>query len=124
MRTKTIDFATEKNKEEPWYDLDYDKELIMQSVAKQYHILPSQQDDLQYCDWIRLVSGLMEDTPLGQIVLIRKETDKDIIKRYGPHERRIRAEWTDFRSKHPIYTEEEKMDVAKYFEKMFTEMFL
>ena len=57
---------------ETWYDLEYDKDLIAQSVAKQYGKLPSEQDEMHYSEWILLVGGLMEDTPLGQTVLIRK----------------------------------------------------
>ena len=54
--------------------------LIEQSIAKQYRVLPSEQGDLRYSDWIKMVSGLMDDTPLGRIVMIRSETDKERIK--------------------------------------------
>ena len=101
MRSLTLfpnDFKTGVSNEESCYDVEYDKQLIAESIAKQYHILPSQQDDLSYSDWSQLVSGLMDDTPLGRIVTIRCETDKERIKRFTPHEKAIRTEWARFKA--------------------------
>ena len=81
-----------------WYDLEYDRVLIEQSIAKQYRVLPSEQGDLRYSDWIKMVSGLMDDTPLGRIVMIRSETDKERIKNFSPEQRRIQSDWKRFRS--------------------------
>lgn len=81
---------------EIWYDPEYDQELIRQSIAKQYHIIPSAQGDLKYRDWAEMVSGLMEDTPLGQIVRIRMEKDPSMLKNFTEHERQIRGEWAQF----------------------------
>ena len=39
----------------------------------------------------------MDDTPLGRVVGIRSEKDKDIIKNFTPEQRRIRSEWASFR---------------------------
>jgi hypothetical protein len=82
-----------------WYDLELDRSLIEQSIAKQYHILPSEQDELRYSDWAKLVSGLMEDTPLGQIVMLRSEKDRDVIKKFSKQQRKLRSEWNVFRAK-------------------------
>lgn len=79
-----------------WYDVDYDRVLIEQSIAKQYGVLPSAQGDLKYADWAKMVSGLMDDTPLGRVVGTRMEQDKEILKHYTPEQRRIRSEWTQF----------------------------
>ena len=78
---------------EIWYDIKYDRELIEQSIAKQYHILPSQQGELAYDDWAKLVSGLMEDTPLGQIISTRREDNKDVLKHFSKHQHSVRNEW-------------------------------
>ena len=83
---------------EVWYDLEYDRVLIEQSIAKQYRVLPSEQGDLRYSDWIKMVSGLMDDTPLGRIVMIRSETDKERIKNFSLEQRRIQSDWKRFRS--------------------------
>nr|MCR4889008.1 bacteriophage Gp15 family protein [Ruminococcus sp.] len=65
---KRSPFAQELS--DKWYDLEYDRELIVQSVAKQYGLLPSEQEEMSYSEWLLLVGGIMEDTPLGQTVLI------------------------------------------------------
>lgn len=79
-----------------WYDLSYDRTLIEQSIAKQYGIIPSKQPHLHYADWVKLVSGLMDDTPLGRVISIRSEDDPQIIKQFTPMQHRIRSEWRTF----------------------------
>ena len=64
----------------------------------------------------------MEDTPLGQIVLIRKEKDRDRIKRFTPYEMRIHNEWRSFRTKKMLLNAKPE-DFSKQFEKMFSAMF-
>ena len=96
----------------------------MQSVAKQYGILPSDQEELHYRDWLLLVGGIMEDTPLGRTVLIRKENDKERLKHFTQYEHRVRNEWRNFRAKQKMKTEHKKPeDFAGMFEKMFAKMF-
>jgi len=58
--------------------------------------LPSEQENLKYSDWSKMVSGLMDDTPLGRVVGIRAETDQEIIKNFTPEQRAIRDEWSHF----------------------------
>ena len=108
---------------ETWYDLEYDKNLIKQSVAKQYGIIPSEQEELHYSDWLLLVSGIMEDTPLGQVVMIRKEDDQERLKNFTQHEHHIRNEWRNFRAKQKSERGLQPEDVGKMFEKMFSGMF-
>ena len=62
----TPDFAQpqKKPKTSNWYDVESDRVLIEQSIAKQYGVLPSEQGNLRYADWAKLVGGLMDDTPL------------------------------------------------------------
>ena len=45
--------------------MEYDAVLIEQSIAKQYGILPSQQGELKYADWAKLVGGLTESSDAG-----------------------------------------------------------
>lgn len=40
-----------------------------------------------------LLVGISPDTPLGRIVSIRAEEDKDILKHFTKEQRRIRDEW-------------------------------
>ena len=44
----------------------------------------------EFCD---LLSGLSADSPLGRMVQIRLETDKNVIKRFSTAQRRIHNEW-------------------------------
>lgn len=105
--------------------MDFDRELIQQSIAKQYHILPSQQGDLKYSDWVELVGGLMDDTPLGRTVQIRIEKNDDIIREFSPSQRKIRKEWADFLADQS----KSRMDEADYdaemrrIENMIAQMF-
>ena len=80
-------------KSEAWYDIWLDDVLIQQSIAKQYGILPSAQGDLAWWEWSRLVSGLMDDTPLGRVVAVRAEQDLERIKAFTPWQREIRNQW-------------------------------
>ncbi len=67
----------------------------------------------------------MEDTPLGRIVLIRKEDDKERLKNFTQHEHRIRNEWRNFRARQKLSSEQVRKpeDFAGMFEKMFAKMF-
>lgn len=113
MRSQKLwlaDFRTENCSKENWYDIDYDAVLIEQSIAKQYHVLPSEQGDLHYSDWSKMVSGLMDDTPLGRIVAVRSEKNQDILKKYTPEQRRIRSEWQAFLQNKKQKENEENME--------------
>lgn len=65
----------------------------------------------------------MEDTPLGQVVLIRKEDDRDRLKHFTQHEHRIRSEWHEFRAGQKLKDKKSPEDLAEYWENMFAEMF-
>lgn len=124
-RKSRNDFIQKRSKfDETFYDLEFDRELIVQSIAKQYHILPSEQENLHYSDWYRLVAGLMDDTPLGRIVAVRAEDDKDRIKHFGAYEKRVRSEWRAFRDSQisAEFSRVEKKNVAEYFEQIFKNM--
>lgn len=77
---------------------------------------------MSYSEWLLLVGGIMEDTPLGQTVLIRKEKDRDRIKRFTPYETRIHNEWRNFIAKEKL-ADSKPEDFSKMFEKMFSKMF-
>lgn len=97
--------------------------LIEQSIAKQYHILPSEQGNLSYSDWAKLVSGLMNDTPLGKIIEIRSETDRDIIQNMTSEQLSVRNAWEAFKREHTHYTETDMQRQAEYLENMIRSMF-
>lgn len=97
--------------------------MIEQSIAKQYHILPSEQGNLSYSDWSKLVSGLMHDTPLGQVVTIRSEDDKDVLKKMTPEQRAVRSEWFAFRASNVQYSAEDMRRQSEQLEKMIASLF-
>lgn len=124
--TQRADFTTKnkkKNKYDDFYDLEYDAVLIEQSIAKQYHILPSQQENLSYSDWAKLVSGLMNDTPLGKVIEIRSEDDAEIIKNMNDDQLKIRRDWQNFINSHITYSEEDMQKQSEMLEKMMASLF-
>lgn len=107
MRTSTTrDFSRRRRKPQPGepklYDLEFDALLIEQSIATQYGILPAAQGELPYTEWTKLVSGLMDDTPLGRVVAVRAEEDRKAIAKMTPWQRRIRAEWSAFLARETV----------------------
>ena len=119
------DFRTKRsNIQDAAYDQEFDKVLIEQSIATQYGILPSQQGYLSYSEWFKLVSGLMDDTPLGRVVAVRTETDQKIISQYSPWQRQIRAEWNAFQAQRMSQQSTEDMEQQmKQLERMLASAF-
>lgn len=50
----------------------------------------------EFCD---LLSGISPDSPLGRMVQIRLENDKDVLKHFTPTQRKIRSEWRSRQAK-------------------------
>lgn len=48
---------------------------------------------MRWDEFCALLSGLGPETPLGRIVQIRAEDDKEILKHFTKDQRRIRNEW-------------------------------
>lgn len=69
---------------------DYD--LIEASFLSQYGIR-LKTAELDFDEFLNLTSCLMPDTPLGQIVAIRSETDADIISNFTDAQKKIRNDW-------------------------------
>ena len=61
----------------------------------------------------QMLSGISPETPLGRIVSIRSETDRDILKRYNPKQRRIHSEWQNRLAKN-----KSPMDTERFLEEM------
>ena len=69
---------------------DYD--LIEASFLSQYGIR-LKTTELQFDEFLNLTSCLMPESPLGQIVAIRSETDADVIRNFTDAQRKIHDEW-------------------------------
>ena len=69
---------------------DYD--LIEASFLAQYGIR-LKVTELDFDEFFNLTSCLMPDTPLGQIVAIRSETDAETISHFTDAQKKIRNDW-------------------------------
>lgn len=78
--------------------------MIEQSIATQYGILPGAQGDLPWPEWAKLVSGLLDSTPLGRVVAVRAEEDRQVIARMTPWQKRIRSQWQNFLARRQVRT--------------------
>ena len=94
---------------------DYD--LIEASFLKQYGIR-LKTAELQYDEFLNLVSCLMPDTPLGQIVAIRSEKDADVIKEFNSAQRQIYDDWKN-RDKPEESTEEKEQAYRASMDALF-----
>ena len=109
--------------ENKWYDLYEDWELIEASFATQYGIRLAQVDNMTWSEFCSLLSGIMPKTPLGQIVSIRAEEDKDILKNFTKEQHRIRNEWRNRNNPVMDMTDEEKEAKAKEAQELIKKMF-
>ncbi|MCC3668036.1 Gp15 family bacteriophage protein [Terrisporobacter mayombei] len=121
-QTKIIIFVKRKE-ENKWYDLFEDWELIEASFLTQYGIRLRLVDDMSWNEFCTLLSGIMTKTPLGQIVSIRAEEDKDILNNFTEEQHKIRNEWRNRNNTTIEMTDEEKAQKIKEFEQMMASMF-
>lgn len=70
-----------------------------------------------------MLSGIMPKTPLGQIVSIRAEEDKEILKNFTKEQHRIRNEWRNKNNPIMDMTEEEKKAKIEEAQQIFAKMF-
>ena len=73
--------------------------------------------------WSEFCTLLMPETPLGQIVSIRSEEDKDMLKHFTKEQHKIRNDWRNrvnpIRDMSNEEKEEEIKKVQEIFEKAF-----
>lgn len=50
----------------------------------------------EFCDFL---SGIGPETPLGRMVAIRSETDKEVLKHFTKEQKRIRSDWMKRKAK-------------------------
>lgn len=79
---------------DPGYDIIDDYPLIEASFAQQYGIRLSQEmDTMPWGEFITLLVGLNDFTPLGGIIRTRLEKDPKVIKGFSADQKRIHTEW-------------------------------
>lgn len=93
MRKWRNDFK-KNNQSDMYYDIINDWDLIESSIATQYPFrLRKEIKTMKWGELSSYISGLMHDTPLGNVVSIRSETDTEIIKKMTPEQKEIRNKW-------------------------------
>ena len=114
------DFKNQSNSEN-WYDLEEDWELIASSLKTQYGY--SIRKEINNMSWAELssdISGLMGDTPLGNIVQIRSEDDRERLKNFTQDQKNIR--WKYRMKMAQNVDQEEFKKVITDLQKAFKEM--
>ena len=67
---------------------------------QQYGIrLNYEYDTIKFVEFNQLLRGINSDTPLGYTVQVRAETDQKKIREMTAHDKKIRQEWKEFKSK-------------------------
>lgn len=112
------DFKIKNNQD--YYDIIDDWPLIEASFFKQYGIRLRQINDMPWDEFCSYLSGIMQDTPLGNVVQIRSEEDKEILKNFTPEQKRIRSEWRNRMAKNMDKKQVE--DTIEMFKNMFREL--
>ncbi len=76
---------------------------------------------MSWSEFCTLLAGIMPKTPLGQVVSIRSEEDKDILKHFTPEQHKIRNDW---RNRQVVeMSEEEKKEKIKELQEIFAKAF-
>lgn len=120
MRKWKNDFKTSNNSE-LWYDMEEDWELIASSLKTQYgYSIRKEINNLSWAELSSDISGLMGDTPLGNVVQIRSQDDKDILKSFTKEQMEIRRKYRNKIAKK--ISKEEYNRVIAEFQKAFKEM--
>lgn len=86
---------TRRESSDPYYDLFDDWDLIVASFLSQYglRIRTKEFETVSWDEFRSLLSGLSPDTPIGRVVAIRSETDKDVLKHFTADQKRIYDAW-------------------------------
>lgn len=120
---KIIIIFVKRKEENKWYDLIEDWELIEASFLTQYGIRLRVVDDMSWNEFCTLLSGIMPKTPLGQIVSIRAEEDKDILKNFTEEQHKIRNEWRNRNNPIRDMSDEEKEAQVKKLQEILAKAF-
>lgn len=75
---------------------------------------------MKWDEFKALLCGISTETPLGRIVSIRAEDDKDILKHFTKEQRRIRSDWRNRNAK--TVTEEEMAVMLEQLKQGFISM--
>ena len=107
-----------------WYDFYDDWDLIESSIAQQYGIrLRNEIKTISWSEVRMLISGLLPDTPLGKIIQIRSENNKDMLKQFTPEMHKIRNDWRNRIARDKLKDEDALNRTFDNMEKMLKVLF-
>lgn len=116
--------SVNQKKRESWYDFYDDWDLIESSIAQQYGIrLRNEINTISWSEVKMLISGLLSDTPLGRIISIRSENDKEQLKHFTPDMHKIRNDWRNRLAKEKLKDEDSLNRTFENMEKMIEVLF-
>ena len=75
---------------------------------------------MKWSEFKALLVGISPDTPLGRIVSIRAEDDKDVLKYFSKEQHRIRNEWRSRQAKNT--SEQDLNEVLEQLKQAFISM--
>ena len=98
-----------------------DFDLVQASFLSQYGMrLSKDLKGMKWDEFRALLEGISPDTPLGRVVAIRSEDDKEVLKHFTKDQRRIRNAWRQKRAKK--VTEEQMASILEGFKSAFIQM--
>ena len=89
----------------------------------QYGIRLRNEPEMSWSEFQTLLIGIMPKTPLGQIVSIRSEEDKEMLKNFTEEQHRIRNEWRNRVNPIRDMSDAEKEEVTKKFQEIIEKVF-
>ncbi len=78
---------------------------------------------MTWSEFSTLLKGIMPETPLGQVVSIRSEEDKEMIKNFTPEQHKIRNDWRKRNNLIRDMSNEEKEEEIKKVQEIFAKAF-
>lgn len=80
---------------------------------------------MTWVEMLPLISGLKDDTPLGLIVSIRAEKDREKLKHFNKSQKKIQSDWRAKVDKRVIsqMTDEEKKKAVSEIQNIFKQKF-
>lgn len=114
--------VTARESDDPYYDLFEDWDLIISSFLSQYglRIRTKEFETVSWDEFKSLLGGISPETPLGRIVAIRSENDKNTLKHFTKDQKRIRDGWRNRNA--AAMTLETYAEQMASLEKMFEQM--
>lgn len=97
--------------------------LIEASFTSQYGIRLRNETDMSWSEFSTLLAGIMPETPLGQVVSIRSENDKDMLKHFTKEQHRIRNEWRSRKTRAIVMDKAEMERQVKMFQEAMKKAF-